>query len=219
MDQDRQTDKTTRWSFTAYEEQWYLFVNIKAYPDVAEWGWQLEKCPKTDRMHYQGYIRTKRQFRHAGMRKMFPQVHIEGAREWFKLVNYCRKKDTAIEGTQIHARNDTEFWSLERLMIELTHHVPAAIESVQEVQDRHHVTFKPGEIDSQIFWYCARQVLMDEPNRASSLNQPSIERFFTKTRSVWMDERTRALVLQPVAQEAEADADPKVVELNSPELV
>lgn len=210
MEADRQTDKTTRWAFTAYEDQWHLFVNIKQYPDVAEWGWQKETCPTSGRLHYQGYMRTKRQYRHAGMRKMFPTVHIEVAREWHKLRSYCRKKETSITGSNVHATNETEYWPLERLMIELTNHLPAANEHISELMQRHSVK----DIAHEQFWFCARQILLDEPHRAAALNQPSIEKFFKMTCSVWQSEETRALVLQPAASEG-----PTEVELISPELL
>lgn len=206
-----ETDKTTRWSITVYEDQWHLFHNIQQYPDIAEWGWQKEMCPKTQRLHYQGFIRTKRQIRCSGMRKMIPQVHIEPAREWYKLRNYCRKQETQISGTQVHATNETEFWPLERLMIELTNHIPAAQEHINELLTRRH---EVKDIAHEMFWFCARQILTDEPRRAAALNQPSIEKFFKMTSSVWTSEVTRALVLQPVAQEG-----PELVELLSPPTV
>lgn len=97
---DRQTDKSTRWAFTAYEAQWGLFNDMP--PSIAEWGWQKEVCPETGREHYQGYLRTKQQVRLKSLVKDLPGVHFEIARNWSALTNYCRKDETAVSGTQVH---------------------------------------------------------------------------------------------------------------------
>ena len=104
------SDKTTRWAFTAYEGQWHLFK--KMHPLVRQWGWNHEKCPNTERLHYQGYMITRGQHRFKGppgaksipadsLRKFFPGVHIEAAipDKWQALLNYCKKSDTQVPGT------------------------------------------------------------------------------------------------------------------------
>lgn len=95
---DRQTDKTTRWAFTAYQDQWALFEAIP--PGIAEWGWQREICPETNREHYQGYFRTSQQQRFAWVKKILPGVHIEPAKNWLKLIQYCKKEDTRVPGSK-----------------------------------------------------------------------------------------------------------------------
>lgn len=100
---DRQTDKSSRWAFTAYEQQWSLFETIS--PGIAEWGWQEEICPDTNRKHYQGFIRTSQQQRFSWLKKLFPGVHLEVAKNWEALLQYCQKKQTAITGTSVHVTN------------------------------------------------------------------------------------------------------------------
>lgn len=104
---DRQTDKTTRWAFTAYEEQWSLFKEIPSA--VKEWGWQTEICPDTQRKHYQGYILTQTQQRFSAMKKLLPGVHIEAAKNWPALLNYCKKEETAVEGSQMKVLNERKY--------------------------------------------------------------------------------------------------------------
>jgi len=94
---DRQTDRTTRWAFTAYEGQWALFNTMPS--GIAEWGWNAEICPDTNTPHYQGYLRTTAQQRHAWLRKLFPGVHIEVAKNWEALKKYCAKEATRMPGT------------------------------------------------------------------------------------------------------------------------
>ena len=101
---DRQTDKSSRWQFTAYEDQWDLFKHMP--PGIAEWGWQKECCPKTQKLHYQGYLRTAQQMRFTGLKKLLPGVHLEVAKNWDALINYCKKIDTRVEGVApIHVVN------------------------------------------------------------------------------------------------------------------
>lgn len=101
---DRQTDKSSRWSFTAYEEQYALFNTMP--PGIAEWGWNAEICPETNRPHRQGYLRLQSQQRFAWLKKILPGVHIEVAKNWDALVNYCKKEDTRAPGTTpVHQTN------------------------------------------------------------------------------------------------------------------
>jgi len=101
---DRQTDKSSRWQFTAYEDQWDLFKMMP--PGIAEWGWQKETCPKTQKLHYQGYLRTTSQVRFSALKKILPGVHLEVAKNWQALINYCQKIDTRVEGeAPVHVVN------------------------------------------------------------------------------------------------------------------
>lgn len=101
---DRQTDKSSRWQFTAYEDQWALFDQMP--PGIAEWGWQKETCPKTQKLHYQGYLRLSQQQRFSWIKKILPGVHLEVAKNWEALINYCSKIETRVEGeAPVHVVN------------------------------------------------------------------------------------------------------------------
>ena len=112
-----ESDKTTHWCFTAYEEQWPLFVLGKMPPHVSSWGWQQEICPETSRPHYQGWMVTRAQHRYSpaghkdgvakfkpagSLLRLFPGVHIEPVAkdDWARVKNYCRKLDTRASGTE-----------------------------------------------------------------------------------------------------------------------
>ena len=114
---DRQTatkgnGKTTHWAITVYEDQWSL---MKEMPfQITEWGWQEELCPTTQRKHYQGYAITAKQYRWSGchgdykvsteLRNILPGVHWEPAENWSALLEYCKKKETAVSGTSVHKK-------------------------------------------------------------------------------------------------------------------
>jgi len=91
------TDKSSRWAFTAYEQQYGFFKTMP--PGVHKWGWNVEICPNTQREHYQGYMQLKQQQRFSWMRKQFPGLHVEIPRNWEALQQYCQKEDTRKEGT------------------------------------------------------------------------------------------------------------------------
>ena len=104
---DRQTDttvKSSRWVFTAWEPQWPLFLTMP--PGIAEWGWQTEICPTTQKPHYQGYLRLHQQQRRSAVNKMLPTVHVEIPRNWDASVNYCKKEETRAPGSiPVHQTN------------------------------------------------------------------------------------------------------------------
>lgn len=127
---DRQTDKSTRWAFTAYEAQWKLFDDMP--PSIAEWGWQKETCPETGRLHYQGYLRTKQQVRLKSLVKDLPGIHFEIARNWDALVNYCRKDETAVSGTKVHQTSGNM-----RTIYSLAKEVAAALPPLALLEDEY----------------------------------------------------------------------------------
>lgn len=107
--------KTTHWSFTAYEKQWPLFE--EKVPGITWTGWQPEKCPDTGRDHYQGALITREQHRWSGCKgdykvaktltQQLPGVHIEPASNWAKLLQYCKKEETRIPGSEFETRTNS----------------------------------------------------------------------------------------------------------------
>lgn len=89
-------DKSTRWSFTAYEGQYSIIDAHAAQPHelIAEIGWQDEICPKTQKKHRQGYVRTVRQVRFSQLSAIMPGIHLEVAKNWQALINYCQKVES-----------------------------------------------------------------------------------------------------------------------------
>lgn len=188
---DRQTDKTTRWAFTAYEDQFGLFDKI---PDkVKEWGWQTEICPTTERKHYQGYILTRTQQRHKAMRDMFPGVHIEVAREWNALVNYCKKIDTAIEGTQKHEVNERKYLQFADALVNvakcyidphMSHAHRLRLAPSDEAVALSKIT--PEQLETKAFDEAVCQLVEAQPNDVSLYTNPQIKRAWIMCKSVWL---------------------------------
>jgi len=174
MTEDRQTDKTTRWAFTAYQEQYSLLDIMDSR--IAEWGWQTEVAPETGREHRQGFIRTKTQQRFSAMLKMFPGIHIEVARNWNALVQYCRKTDTALPGTQVHQVGSVAM-SMATALTRL-----AGYEGTDGL---------PGEDTSKWYtrdyWIRVNKILLDDPETIGLWTNVSYLNAWKNTRQVWIN--------------------------------
>lgn len=62
---------------------------------------QKEKCPDTEREHYQGYVQLKSRARLTGVKKLFPDpaCHFERSRGTAKeAADYCRKEESRVDG-------------------------------------------------------------------------------------------------------------------------
>jgi hypothetical protein len=188
-------DKSTRWSFTAYESQFTLFKD-EMDPLISEYGYQEEVCPTTNRKHYQGYLRTARQVRLTQLVKLFPGVHLEIARDWFKLVNYCKKKDTAVEGTQKVFKNQVRY----KQMFEYLQLVAenADTEYIRVTVRLYTRKFEDGDVTAdemekkieqavrRCYWRAVNKLLEDNPQDVSQYTNPQFERAFVKTYDVWL---------------------------------
>lgn len=100
-------DKSTRWAFTAYEGQYAILDAIRECGNelIAEIGWQDEICPETQNHHRQGYVRTVRQVRFAQLSTILKGIHLEKAKNWEALINYCKKTETRDpSGNQVTVR-------------------------------------------------------------------------------------------------------------------
>lgn len=183
MGEDRQTDKTTRWAFTAYQDQWHLFTTV--IPElVADIGWQKEVCPDTQREHYQGFIRTKRQVRFVQMKKLYPGVHIEQAKNWDALVNYCRKSESAIEGSQVRitAPEGVKPLTMAQALILLASNLPYDTYAWSEMDEK-----KIKEAKENIFWKAVENTVRINLDLVGLFTQPQYQRAFQNLKQVWVD--------------------------------
>jgi len=180
---DRQPDKTSRWAFTAYEAQWPLFEVLN--PLVAEMGWQKEICPDTQREHYQGFIRTSRQVRFVQLSKIFPGVHLEQAKNWAALLNYCKKSDTAVAGSQIHIKESegAKPMTMAQALIFLANNLPYKLYDWSEMDEK-----KSKETKDFIFWQAVENAVRLNNDLVGLFTQPQYQRAFTNLKQVWIDQ-------------------------------
>lgn len=94
---DRQTDKATVWSITAYGDEIALLEEKRNVPDyVKEIAGGVEECPTTGRKHFQGYLQLRTQQRMSALKKWLPTAHLEVCRNKDALKKYAMKADTAV---------------------------------------------------------------------------------------------------------------------------
>lgn len=174
-----ETTKATRWAFTAYEQQWHLFQNRP--PIIAEWGWQEEVCPDTGRHHYQGYIRTDRQVRMSQLIKLLPGVHLEIARNWQATVQYCKKSETAIDGTRHHETNGIASLSMAQALIRVARARPRDInldfDTLEDYKKAYALEYDRA----------TTTLLREDRNLVGLYSQPQYERAYIKWRKVWVE--------------------------------
>lgn len=198
VETDRQTDKTTRWAFTAYEDQWSLFTVM---PDlIAEWGWQTEICPDTQRPHYQGYLRTKRQVRFSQIKTILPGVHIEQARDWNKLLNYCKKSDSAVAGSQIHASNPSKAMTMAQALVRIANNLPYLHIDFFNCDDPESAVENRNKNE---FWSSVNEILKEDPDAVGLYTQPQYLRAWMNTRDVWIE-----LATSPLSSSSQIPEDP-----------
>lgn len=76
--------------FTSYEEDEPL-----VHENVQYMIFQREKCPKTGKLHYQGYIELIKKRRLTSLKKVYPKYHIESRKGTQKqAIDYCKKEET-----------------------------------------------------------------------------------------------------------------------------
>lgn len=196
---DRQTDKTTRWAFTMYEDQYHLLDTIDKNI-VKMIKYQDEICPDTQRKHKQGCILTHQQQRFSAMVKMLPGVHLEKAKNWTALLNYCEKSESRdVSGSQVTINYDsyapkklhdllTEFAQIYNDITNKECMLCMQMECNCSHMDR---TADPD------YWEIARVYLTQNPELCGIVGQPLPQNLWKNTRSVWIK---RAIVLRSLIE-------------------
>lgn len=185
---DRQTDKSTRWAMTVYEAQWPL---LEKMPEIiAEWGWQDEKCPDTDRVHRQGYFRTHRQVRFSQVRAILPGVHIEVAKNWNALLQYCKKVDSSL-GNQVHqVSNNVPMTMAESLIALAKYHWTDEIISKKKEHEfnNYNKILDNQELYKSEYWMCVNKFLeeSDKDNAIGLFTNNQMLLAWTRTRRHWI---------------------------------
>jgi len=197
-------DRATKWAMTVYEEQFFL---LDTMPDVvAEWGWQDEVCPETKRKHRQGFLRTHTQQRFSALRKVLPGVHIEVARDWNKLLNYCRKKDTRdLSGARVFQTNVNKPMTMGETLTLLAAYLPTIKyrEAWMKIEKKLYT-------EKDEYWYCVRAYLhaTDNHNSIGLFTNPQMLCAWTNTRDYWVARHTRGLDRQTDRQAEDHEVTP-----------
>lgn len=191
---DRQTDKATWWSITAYNDEIALLEDNTKFPAWVQnvYGGR-EECPTTKRIHFQGALQCSQQVRMSQVKSWLPTAHLEVARAKECLVNYVLKKDTAV-GEKVMRENPNPY---------LPFHEMCILISAQETNVSRLLCAE------EAYWDAVNMIIRVKPYLASSLSTPSLRNFWIRTRHTWRD-------LGAVSITSPADSDTNVLSLEEP---
>jgi len=182
--------KSTRWSFTAYEGQYPTIdaLTKEGDPLIAEIGYQDEICPDTGRKHRQGYIRTVRQVRFKQLADILKGVHLEVARDFNALKQYCAKAETRDPtGKQVSEKFERPM-RLHEIMESLAH-------TAWDIYEEHRQTdshpLNHPDIKEQ-YRTLASELLLRKPDYISIIAQPIAKNAWFDFRAVWVSRAKRA---------------------------
>lgn len=91
------TPQVAHWCFTSYENEAPPYVAEKMKYMV----FQIERCPDTQRLHFQGYVEFARSYKMQTVKNLLGSntIHVEPRRkERHEAREYCMKEDTRIDG-------------------------------------------------------------------------------------------------------------------------
>lgn len=98
-----------RFCFTSYNVN--QLKNLEIHDNIKYMVWQTEICPRTKRIHAQGYLETKLSIRPLGAKKLLGDktVHIELAKgNADQCVAYCTKEESQAPADQYHRHESGE---------------------------------------------------------------------------------------------------------------
>lgn len=124
------------WCFTSYHDT----VSVSFSEEEVSYAvWQLEKCPTTQRAHWQGYVQCRRKLRLNGVKRLFPDhptVHLDGAKGSAEQnIAYCSKEESRLAGPFFFG--DSPVSSGQRSDLDAVKAALAAGKSDQEIRDDH----------------------------------------------------------------------------------
>lgn len=195
---DRQTDKATWWSITAFSQDEIDRLNGNDYPEwVSKVFGGLESCPETGRTHFQGAIQARRQVRFSAVKQWLGTAHIEPARNKDALRKYAMKEETAMGEKSVH-QNATPYYRPHDLLEML-----ASTWSDKQIDDDQYIVDNKLNLKAQ-YWDLVKLILETDKTLISAFMNPSLEKAWVNTASFWKTQaEPGALVLQPQADSAE----------------
>lgn len=168
---DRQTDKATWWSVTAFNDEIAKLEDAKSYPpEVKKVYGGREKCPTSGREHFQGCVVLNSQQRLSWFKSWLPTAHLEAAKHKEALKKYAMKEDTAT-GLKLERENPTKHFTADEMCKLLA----------SKVYDEEY------DDPKELFWKAVRRILIENPKMAGQLMNPSLKGFWVETRQVWLD--------------------------------
>ena len=179
---DRQTDKSSNWAVTAFNNDMLLLEDGTSWPSYVKkvYGGR-ETCPDTGRVHFQGHIQLVTQQRMSALKKWLPTAHLEIARNFKASVTYAMKSDTAT-GDKNEVVNPRPFIDNQSALMML-----ARIKNPPDSE---------ADLSDKDFWYRVKVILREQPHLCGLLAKPDIYRMWKHTWEVWIEEATEEAAIK-----------------------
>lgn len=191
-------NKSSRWSFTAYEREYSIVDAAAQDKDLIKMlKYQEEICPTTGRKHRQGCILTQKPVRFSRLRSALPGIHIEQARNWSALLAYCEKTETRdSSGSQVSIDN-TSFTprKVSNFLDDIADYVWTEWDSESDFSPEDRINTHPPDHPTRAtpdavkaeYWRAVSYIVLRNPEAIGILAQPLPQNAWKHTRSVWLD--------------------------------
>jgi len=175
---DRQPDKATWWSVTAFNDEILLCEDIAKYPSFVKkvYGGR-EKCPTTGTPHFQGAIQCFTQQRMSSIKNWLPTANLQIAKQKDALIKYAMKEDTAT-GEKLERCNPAKFYTADELLEEIAYKI-LGLEDDEK--------YRGDEGVKNLFNQAIYSMLMENKKLAGQLMNPSLRNFWCATYRVWIN--------------------------------
>lgn len=189
---DRQTDKSTWWSLTAFNSEILIVEDKSQWPDfVKSVHGGREECPTSNKEHFQGAVQCHRQVRMSQLKKWLPTAHWEIPRSVEALKRYVMKTETAT-GEKVVRESEQKYYKMHDLLYKLGDMYTLCRDEIHKLEDA-----ELKDLDNKIYWYCVAEICRVDPELISSYSIPAVKTAWINTKSVWLE--PRPLVLQALA--------------------
>jgi len=173
------TVKSTWWSVTAFNNEIDILECNSQWPDwVKSVHGGRERCPETDRVHFQGAIQCHQQQRLSKFKGWLPTAHLEPARSVEALKKYVMKSETAI-GPKVIQTNALPHLAAHLILIKIAEQAirNGFYSGPTRQPDNYHVTAYKSAV---------RSILLDNAAYAGQLMNPSLRAFYVGTADAWI---------------------------------
>lgn len=131
-------------------------------------------------LHIQGCLQTA-QVRFSQVKKFLPRAHIELARNREALLQYVKKEDTAVEGTQ--RTTEGGYISMDVALMRVAEYAEDKQKFIME-GDRTELDIQRWS--KREYWNAVNTILLENPKLVGLYTNPQMERAWTNTRAVWI---------------------------------
>lgn len=205
---DRQTDRSSAWICTAYNDEILLLEDDTKFPSIVkEVHGGREMCPTTGKLHFQGAVILHSQQRLSALKRWLPTAHWEPAKSREAIKRYCMKQDTAV-GDKVVRSNKLVYLRLDEWLTLLGNEVrDLRRDNIQE-----YINLTVDDADrTKEYWWAVKRILPRFPHSIATYTRGETKNAFRHTAEFWISQPTLS-----ITESADNGAEAEAVNLKSP---